>query len=45
MGDEELSGCSNGIKSQVDQTVAQLPPHQAFGEQYCKASPLGESLG
>jgi tryptophan halogenase len=45
MGDEELSGFLNGIKSQVDRTVAQLPPHQAYVEQYCKASPTGASAG
>ena len=45
MGDEELSGFLNGIKSQVDRTVAQLPSHQAYVEQYCKASPMGASAG
>jgi len=45
MGDEELSGFLNGIKSQVDRTVAQLPSHQAYVEQYCKASPMGAPVG
>jgi tryptophan halogenase len=45
MGDEELSGFLNGIKSQVDRTVAQLPSHQAYVEQYCKASPMGAWAG
>ena len=45
MGDQELSGFLNGIKSQIDKTVAQLPPHQAYVEQYCKAPPMGASAG
>jgi tryptophan halogenase len=45
MGDEELSGFLNNIKSQVDRTVAQLPSHQAYVEQYCKAPPMGASAG
>jgi len=38
MGDAELSRFLQGIKSTVDKTVAQLPKHQAYVEQYCKAS-------
>ena len=45
MGDEELSGFLNGIKSQVDRTVAQLPSHQAYVEQYCRATPMGDPAG
>jgi tryptophan halogenase len=37
MGDEELSRLLNGIKSNVDKTILQLPRHQAYVEQYCKA--------
>jgi tryptophan halogenase len=37
MGDAELSGFLNDIKMQVDRTVAQLPSHQAYVEQYCRA--------
>jgi tryptophan 7-halogenase len=37
MGDTELSGFLNDIKMSVDKTVAQLPPHQAYVEQYCPA--------
>jgi tryptophan halogenase len=35
MGDAELSRFLNGIKSTVDRTVAQLPPHQVYFEKYC----------
>jgi tryptophan halogenase len=35
MGDAELSGFLNGIKSSIDKTVMQLPPHQAYVEKYC----------
>jgi tryptophan halogenase len=37
MGDAELSRFLNDIKMQIDKTVAQLPPHQAYVEQYCPA--------
>ena len=37
MGDEELSRFLDAIRSQVDRTVTQLPKHQAYLEQYCKA--------
>ncbi|HEY4368902.1 MAG TPA: tryptophan halogenase family protein [Steroidobacteraceae bacterium] len=40
MGDEELSRFLGDIKSSVDSTVAQLPAHQAYVEQYCKAPDL-----
>ncbi len=35
MGDEELSQFLNGISSAVDNTVRQLPQHQAYMERYC----------
>ena len=38
MGVAELSRFLDQIKSQVDNTVLQLPKHQAYVEQYCKAS-------
>lgn len=38
MGDGELSRFLDSIKSTVDNTVAQLPKHQAYVEQYCKAT-------
>jgi tryptophan halogenase len=40
MGDAELSGFLADIKANVDRTVAQLPTHQAYVEQYCKAPDL-----
>jgi tryptophan halogenase len=40
MGDAELSRFLDGIKSTVDRTVMQLPKHQAYVEQYCKAQDL-----
>ena len=36
MGDEELSRFLDGIKTSVEKTVAQLPAHQTYVEQYCK---------
>jgi tryptophan halogenase len=38
MPDSELSRFLDGIKSNVDSTVQQLPKHQAYVEQYCKAT-------
>jgi tryptophan halogenase len=38
MGDQELTGFLADIKANVERTVAQLPRHQAYVEQYCKAS-------
>jgi len=38
MGDAELSGFLNDIKMQVDRTVAELPSHQSYVEQYCPAN-------
>jgi tryptophan 7-halogenase len=35
MGDAELSAFLGGIRDNIDRTVAQLPPHQAYVEQYC----------
>lgn len=37
MGDAELSRFLGDIKATVDRTVAQLPSHQTYVEQYCKA--------
>jgi tryptophan halogenase len=37
MSDDELTRFMQGIKSRVDSTVAKLPGHQAYVEQYCKA--------
>jgi tryptophan halogenase len=45
MGDEELRSFLDGIKSHVDKTVAQLPPHQAYVEQYCRAPPVSGAMG
>ncbi len=38
MRDEELDSFLREIKTRVDRTVAQLPPHQSYVEQYCKAA-------
>lgn len=38
MGDAELSRFLDQIKSQVDNMVLQLPKHQSYVEQYCKAA-------
>jgi tryptophan halogenase len=37
MSDEELTQFMQKIKSRVDNTVARLPRHQSYVEQYCKA--------
>src|ERR1044072_9518196 len=37
MGDEEMSRFLGDISSSIKRTVAQLPAHQAYVEQYCKA--------
>ncbi len=37
MSDEELTRFMQGIKTRVDNTVAKLPKHQAYVNQYCKA--------
>jgi len=37
MSDEELTRFMKGIKSQVTATVAKLPNHQVYVQQYCKA--------
>jgi tryptophan halogenase len=37
MSDEELERFLDGIRTSVAQTVAQLPGHQRYVEQYCKA--------
>jgi len=39
LSDEELTRFMANIKARVDGTVAQLPRHQAYVEQYCKAAP------
>jgi tryptophan halogenase len=38
MGDAELAGFLGGIKTHVEKTVAQLPSHQAYVDQYCKSN-------
>ena len=43
MGDAELTRFMQSIKSRVDQTVAKLPSHQAYVEQYCKATAMGDA--
>jgi len=45
MGDEELSRFLDGIRNSVERTVAQLPAHQAYVEQYCKAPAPGAMPG
>mgnify|MGYP001819776839 FL=1 len=37
MSDEELTRFLESIKSRIDDTVAKLPPHQAYIAQYCKS--------
>jgi tryptophan halogenase len=39
MGDEELAGFLDGIRGQVQRTVAQLPQHGAYVKQYCGVKP------
>ncbi|MFA9274271.1 MAG: tryptophan halogenase family protein [Candidatus Aquirickettsiella gammari] len=41
MGDAELSGFLNHIRSAIDKTVMQLPSHQAYVQQYCRSNPIG----
>jgi tryptophan halogenase len=38
MSDDELTRFMQSIKSRVDNTVAKLPRHEAYVQQYCKAS-------
>jgi tryptophan halogenase len=38
MGDEELSRFLNDIKTSVEKSVSQLPLHQTYVEQYCRAN-------
>jgi len=45
MGDAELSDFLEGIRSSVDKTVMQLPRHQAYVEQYCKAPDMRAAAG
>jgi len=45
MGDEELSRFLENIRSSVDRTVMQLPKHQTYIEQYCKAQDLRRGVG
>ena len=40
MGDAELSGFLDGIRSQVNRTLAQLPSHQSYVERYCATGAL-----
>jgi tryptophan halogenase len=37
MNDEELQRFMAQIKSNIDKTVAKLPNHEAYVQQYCKA--------
>ncbi len=39
MGDAELLHFLEGIRTRIEQTVKQLPPHQAYVQQYCAAAP------
>jgi tryptophan halogenase len=39
MGDEELGGFLEGIRSQVRRTASQLPQHEAYVRQYCPGKP------
>jgi tryptophan 7-halogenase len=41
MGDPELAQFLDGIKTNVERTVRQLPPHQVYVEKYCKATDAG----
>lgn len=41
MGDAELSGLLDGIRSAAEKTVRQLPTHQAYVEQYCPSPKRG----
>jgi tryptophan 7-halogenase len=41
MSEEELSRFLESIRRTVANTVAQLPPHQAYVEQYCRARAAG----
>jgi tryptophan halogenase len=45
MGDAELARFLDNIKSSVDRTVAQLPRHQDYVEQYCKAPDMRAATG
>jgi tryptophan halogenase len=38
MSDDELSEFLNSIRLSVNKTVRQLPSHQLYVEQYCRAS-------
>mgnify|MGYP000650458277 CR=1 FL=1 len=40
MGKDELNRFLANIKNRVDTTVSQLPIHDAYIEQYCRASPV-----
>jgi tryptophan halogenase len=40
MGDVELSGFLNHIRSSIEKTVMQLPSHQAYVNQYCRSKPI-----
>jgi tryptophan halogenase len=37
LSDQELTRFMENIRTHVGQTVAKLPNHQAYVEQYCKA--------
>ena len=38
MGDDELNRFLQDIKSKGDNTVAQLPKHEVYVDQYCKSA-------
>jgi len=38
MSDADLKAFLEGIRGQVDRTLAQLPQHQAYVEQYAQAA-------
>ena len=40
MSDEELNRFLSGLKNDVSKKVAQMPTHQEFINQYCKAQPI-----
>jgi len=45
MGDAGLSSFLDGVESSAEKTMPQLPDHQTYVEQYCKAAPQGAAAG
>jgi tryptophan halogenase len=45
MDDQELAQFLNDIRATVERTVQQLPKHQAYLEQYCKAPDMRRGAG